>query len=518
MPKKNRIESFKKFILRKRILIPLGLIVLFMVLAIIRGKTDTTITLVTPVKGDLSSTVRATGQVTSKTDLNLSFTKGGVVKHINVSVGDKVNKGQVLAMLDGGAEGAAVSQARGALAGAKARLAKIVEGASTEEIALSKVALANAETDLENIKATQNHLVKSAYDALLNSTFEAVPQSTTTDTTAPTISGSYTLGKEGTMTITAYYTGGGPTFSVSGLTSGTGNVASTIPQPLGDSGLSIKFPSTTTLSGSVWTITIPNTKATNYTTNNNAYQQALSTQSQAVSSAQSLVAQRQAELAVKQASARTSDVDLAEADVLSAEGGLEAAQARYEDTIIRAPENGTVTRVDIKYGELADIQKTAITVQDIGNLYVEADINESNITRVALGQLVSISLDAFNASNQPIPLSGKVVQIDPSSVTTDGVVNYKIKVSIDTPMASIRPGMNAEITITEWSHKDSLAIPKTAITSVDGQNPYVYVITNLKRKKYKKQEIIVSGFIGDGNLAEVVSGINPSDTLALIAK
>lgn len=510
-------DTLKSFIVRKRILIPLALIVVGVVLSIVRGSTNTGVSIITPTVGTLASTVRATGQVTSKTDLTLSFAKQGTVRSVKVAVGDKVHAGDILASLDGGAESAAVTQARGALAAAQAKLKRTLEGATNEEINLAKVSLQNAQSDYDNAKVSQQTLVDTAYAALLNATPEAVPEGGSNEYTAPTISGSYSLGLPGTIKIVTYYSGS-PTFSASGLVSATGAISSTAAQPIGNSGLYIKFPSTTSSNITTWEIVLPNKKASNYTTNYNAYQQALKTQTQVVSSAQSLVDQRTAELAVKQASARTSDIALAEADVLTAEGGLQAALARYEDTIIRAPSNGTITKVDIKYGELADTQKTAIILQDVDNLYVEADINESNITKITLGQDVAIALDAFNANMQSANPTGKVVHIDPSSVTTDGVVNYKIKVSIDQKIPEIRPGMNAEIIITEWSHPNVLAIPKAAITYISGASPTVNVITNEKRKSYKVRTIGVSGYVGDGNLAEVVSGLLSTDKVALISK
>src|SRR3989344_4051244 len=49
---------------------------------------------------NLKKTVLATGQVTSNTDLNLSFFSSGIVRQVNVNVGDTVKKGQILATLD----------------------------------------------------------------------------------------------------------------------------------------------------------------------------------------------------------------------------------------------------------------------------------------------------------------------------------------------------------------------------------------------------------------------------------
>ena len=211
---------------------------------------------------DLKQTILATGQVTSQTDLSLSFNSSGVVKSIKAKVGDFVKEGTILASLDQGSELAALTSARGSLAAAQARLKRTIEGASNEEIALSKIALVNAKQNYEDVKLTQETLVKNAYNNLLNSSIELKPKDGTSDYTAPTISGTYNLGKEGVINLKSYYSVGGTSFTLTGLTSGSGISNSIIAQPLGDSGLYIKFPSTTTINVTEWVIEIPNKNIT----------------------------------------------------------------------------------------------------------------------------------------------------------------------------------------------------------------------------------------------------------------
>ena len=330
---------------------------------------------------NLKKTVLATGQVTSNTDLNLSFFSSGIVRQVNVNVGDTVKKGQILATLDHGNELAALTQAQGAAA-AQAKYQSILDGASNEEIELAKIALRNAESDYERLKSQQIILVKNTHNNLLNSTQEALPANGQSDYTPPTISGTYNKEVEGKITVSVYYTGNGPSFNVGGITIGNGIVTATTPQPLGDSGLYITFPNTSSINITEWDIDIPNEKASDYLTNYNAYQSALKTQDSVLGTAQALIDQRKAELFLKESSARPPEIDLAKANILSAEGQLQLANSNYEHTILRAPLNGTVTTVDIKIGELAQALKNVVSLQDVNNLYLEANINEANITSI----------------------------------------------------------------------------------------------------------------------------------------
>lgn len=508
----NKLEKVKDFLFRKKVILPLIALVLVAYFFVFKGNDTTNISVITPTYGELVQSVRATGQVTSKTDLNLSFGKQGIVNSLKVEVGDKVYTGQVLASLDAGSDYAEVTKARGTLASAEAKLQKVLDGASNEEIKLAEVALNNAKSDYENTKNTQATLVANAYNKLLNSSPEAVPeQFSGSSVTAPTISGTYNKQEEGDINIKVYTTGSGLAFSLSGLVSGVGYVNTTTPQALGDSGLYILFSSNINLSGTNWIVSIPNKKASDYLTNENSYYSALKTKEATLSSGLSLIAQREAELELKKASARSADVALAEADVLSARGGLEKAQAMYEDNIIRAPGNGTITKVDVKYGELAEANNPAIVLQDVENLYIEALINESNIASIKTGQIVEVTFDALTEDK----FTGVVSHIDPSSQTEDGVVNYKIKVSINEKNAYIRPGMNAEISVIALKKENVVSVPKASVVERDGK-AFVNVITNEDKKQYKEVEVVL-GAKGDGSMVEVLSGVKKEDKIALIS-
>jgi RND family efflux transporter MFP subunit len=509
----NTLEKTKSFLFRKKIIVPTLIVVAIVGFFISKNGDNITIAKVESKTGNLIQTVRATGQVTSETDLSLFFNKQGVVKKVEVKVGDKVAPNQILATLDSKSEYAKVTEARGALLAAKARLQKVIEGATNEEINLAKVSLANAKRDFESTKKQQDTLVANAYNKVLNSAFEAIPQGSATSASAPTVSGVYKLGTEGVINVSVYSTGDGLKFSTTGLVTEIGSVSTTTSQQIGNTGLYLLFPTNSNLSGSNFVIHIPNKNASDYLANENAYKSAIETREVALSSGTALIDQKNAELDLKLAKARNSDIDLARADVVSAEGGLEQAQANYENNIIRAPKAGTVTKVDIKDGEIADAKTGVIDIEDVENLYVEVLINESNIANITLDQPVEVTFDALG---DLIKFTGVVAQIDPSSVTTDGIVNYKIKVSINEKDPNIRPGMNSEVSIVTLNKANVFSIPKAAITERDGKS-YVFVVTNEKSKKYKEVEVS-TGLVGDGNMIEILSGVTNADYVAIVTK
>ena len=508
---KFQFSQIKPYFKKKRVLIPLVLVLIFIGFKVFGNNSNENVAIINPTLGTLKKTVQATGQITSNTDLELSFNKQGTVRSVKVAVGDKVRSGQVLTSLESGSLYADVLSAEAGLASAQAKLKKVLEGATNEEIELAKVALKNAEIAYNSEVLKQNTLVENAYQDLLNSTLEAVNASTGSSATPPTISGTYVLGKEGDIVVNVYNSSSGANFSTSGLITSSSPLSSGVAQAIGNSGLYINFPSGSTSSAN-WIISIPNKKASDYLTNLNAYNSAIRTKDTAVSSALSLVEQRKAELALKQALARPSEIALAEAEVLSAQASLQKAQAIYEDGVIRAPAGGTITRVSVKFGEQIEAGKSAITLQDVENLYVESDINENNISNLTLNQNVEVTVDALPDKK----FAGTVSSIDISSEANDGVVNYKIKVALLDKDINIRPGMNAEITILISAKENVLSIPEATTFVRDGKT-FVNIITNEKRKKYIEREISV-GAKGDGNMVEVLSGLESTEKIALITK
>lgn len=464
-------------------------------------------------KQNLQQTVLSTGQVVSSTDLDLSFKVSGVVQQVNVKEGDKVKQGDVLATLDQTDALASLTSARGALAQAQAGYDKVIAGASSQDIAVAQVTLDNAQNTLDATKQQQQVLVANAYSALLNSGLAAIPNTANTGSVTITVSGTYTGNNQGIYKISIYTTGSGLYYQYSGLETGSGSIsAAATPLPLGTKGLFISFSSTSVPDSNSWTISIPNTQASTYVTNYNAYQAAIQAQTTAVAAAQDAVTAAQAALDLKKAQARPADVAAAQAQILSAQGQVQAAQATLENTIIRAPAAGTITSVDVKVGEQATGLKEAMVLQDVGDLHAEAQVSEADIAHVQVGQSVDYTFDALGSDRH---FSGSVQTINPASTLVSGVVNYKVTASLDN-VPDIKPGMTANMTILVAKKDNALAVPQQAIISQNGKE-YVRVIDDAKKKTYHQVEV-QTGLEGDGGVTEITSGLQVGQEIVTYIK
>jgi multidrug efflux pump subunit AcrA (membrane-fusion protein) len=282
--------NIRGFFTKKKIIVGvIALVVLAGVGLYIKSKNSSPTNVLTDTvkKQDLKQTVLATGQVTSTTDLNLSFKVSGVVSRVNTKVGAKVKNGQVIANLEQRDQAAALTSARGALAAAQANYDRVLAGASSEEVQLAQTTLDNAKKTLADTIKQQSTLVANAKSNLLNTTFSAIPYNSSTTSTL-SVSGYYSGSDMGNYVVSIYLSGNGYMFRVGGLETDSGIVNTGIPTPIGTKGLYVTFPSGIT-SIDAWKIEIPNTQASTYTTNNNAYKAALETQTVAISSAEAAV-------------------------------------------------------------------------------------------------------------------------------------------------------------------------------------------------------------------------------------
>lgn len=283
---------------------------------------------VTGVSLDATSTT-ASGSV------SLAFNASGSVASVNVSEGDKVTKGEVLATLDAGVALGALNQAKGAL-----------------ELAQAQYGSMNVQ--YTNAQEQEDTLVENAYRTLLSSGLEAAP-SVNDETHDPMIGGTYTCDKEGSYEVDVYPSGtqSNYSFNLVGLETANGiPVTYGTPQTIGNCGLQITFvpgfiPSTK------WTIEIPNTKASSYQANKNAYDLAVATRNQVLS-----------QLSANLGANGTTGADVASASISAAQGAYDAALAQYNNNVIVAPEDGTASFVDanLKVGQPVVAGRPVVTI------------------------------------------------------------------------------------------------------------------------------------------------------------
>lgn len=200
--------------------------------------------------------------------------------------------------------------------------------------------------------------------------------------------------------------------------------------------------------------------------------------------------------------ARSEDIDLQRARVAQSRAALQRAQVALDQMLIKAPVDGTITRVNYEVGEKVDLTKPVFSLLGNSGLEIEVDIPESDIAKIALGQMAHITLDAFGEQE----FIGHVTMIDPAETRISDVVYYKVKVTFDEAKEEIKPGMTANIDIATASVDNALYIPARAVKENGGK--YVEILQNNNEVVRKTVE---TGLRGDGGVIEIISGLNEGE-------
>jgi multidrug efflux pump subunit AcrA (membrane-fusion protein) len=243
----------------------------------------------------------------------------------------------------------------------------------------------------------------------------------------------------------------------------------------------------------------------------------VTTAQQAIGSAQALVDLRAAELekaraARDEAAAEPRDIDLAsyEAEVDRASSAYSSAQARLDKAQMRSPISGNVTNVDVEPGEQVVASETIITVQTTQEQFkIVADVSESDISKVSLGDTVELTFDAFGSESV---LFGTVGEIDPAEKMIESVVYYEVTVYLEQAQQSLalRPGLSVDLVITTDRKDSVLTIPQRAVES-DNERNFVKVLVDGKPEKKE----VTTGLRGDLGRLEIVSGLEEGDEIII---
>ena len=132
-----------------------------------------------------------------------------------------------------------------------------------------------------------------------------------------------------------------------------------------------------------------------------------------------------------------------------------------EDYTITSPISGTVIYKNTKVGDKIDNSNASTVmaiVADMSVIKFDISVDELDISKVALGQEVTVTADALDGKT----FSGYIDYISIVGTTNNGVTTYPVTVIVNNPEGLI-PGMNVEATIIVESSKDTLMIPATAL-------------------------------------------------------
>jgi len=201
-----------------------------------------------------------------------------------------------------------------------------------------------------------------------------------------------------------------------------------------------------------------------------------------------------------------------QANVEQANANLESARKALEEATLVAPFDGVIGQVNIETGGQVSAGSTtaAFVLLNPNLLSIEANVDQADISDLAVGQPASVTFDALPDNTY----EAKVSAIGLSPTVTQGVVTYAVTLTLDTsallpdtPLPA--PGMTASITITISSLEDVLVVPSQAVTRTGG------LATVTVRTENGDEERQVTTGVTSGSQIQILSGLEEGDEVLL---
>jgi HlyD family secretion protein len=213
-----------------------------------------------------------------------------------------------------------------------------------------------------------------------------------------------------------------------------------------------------------------------------------------------------AEVATATITLRRAQVSSAAAQVETARLTVDDARRRLAETEIRAPISGTVLAVDVERGSIVASGitnvsggTTLMTVADLADLRVVAELDEALVGRVRKGQAVEIRVDAHPTRT----FDGVVHRVSPLGVEASNVVTFDVEVIVtDRDAALLLSGMSADLEIVTERHDGVVLIPVLALRGRGGER-FVTLASGERRD--------VEAGPSDGTLVVVRAGLEAGE-------
>jgi len=224
---------------------------------------------------------------------------------------------------------------------------------------------------------------------------------------------------------------------------------------------------------------------------------------------QSQIADDQAQIDNLQSSSgsQSLDVQIAQAKLDNAQADLDLVEQEAVSTTITAPFDGTILSISASVGDSVGTTKF-ITLADLSQPYLEVLLDETDLDNVGIGYQVSVTFDAL--PNQTF--TGKVVSIDPSLTNAFSVTAIQTTVQLDTSSFSkpqnLPIGLSATVEVISAQAQNVLLVPVEALHELSEGNFAVFVMEN-GTPVLKTVEV---GLM-DYTYAEIKSGLSEGDVV-----
>ena len=213
---------------------------------------------------------------------------------------------------------------------------------------------------------------------------------------------------------------------------------------------------------------------------------------------------------------KSGDILQAKAQMAKSEAALENAQTQVGYTTITAPCSGVVVAKYVEKGSIVTAGRqaiggssgagiTVVEIADTSKMQVVVDVDETDVSKIRLGQEVDVKVDALPDELFP----AKVTKIAPKAEVNQNVTTVPVTVQLAHADSRLKPQMNATCDFVINRKENVLYIPVEALTETDSGDE----VTIVDHDKQVVRKIKV-GLSGD-DYCEIVSGLKEGDTVII---
>jgi HlyD family secretion protein len=211
--------------------------------------------------------------------------------------------------------------------------------------------------------------------------------------------------------------------------------------------------------------------------------------------------------------AALAQLSAAEAQLKQTQAALATAVANLKKSQILSPIDGTVIVMDVAVGQAvaASMQVPELfqIAEDLSKVQVDVDIDESDVSRVHVGDPATFSVDAYPGRM----FDASVREIRKNATNINNVISYDVVCSIPQQPEQLFPGMTANIRIVSAKHDGVVKVPNAALRfrppDRSGTKEKTIFVLNASGKM--EPRIITTG-ITDGRETEITSpNVQPGD-------
>ena len=495
------LAIFKK----KKVWIPLAVIVIAVLIKIFSGGSVSGPATVLVDRGSVVLEVSVTGRVKPTKNLDLAFERSGRLQSIPVQVGDGITSGQTLATLDHSDLEAQLAQAQAQYQSQQAKLDQLQKNAQDTNLQDPQ---AKATIDLQTAYTNALDSVRDAYsksddavrvqtDGLIDTTSSISPQVTfeTSATEAKINAGS--LRTTSQSTLDAW---------LKDLSAVNANNHATMDTVLQSSvsRMNTFFDLYNNLQEA-----LNNAKGLDSTTQA-SYKAKLTIGKAELVAALTALNKAQQNIASQKTTNKNSvdDIAIQQGQVDQAYAQILYYQSQIAKAILKAPFNGTVTRLPYNIGDIVQSNTPVVSLIGSGKYQIETNVAESDIAKIKVGDTAKVTLDAYG---QDVVFKAHVIAIDLSETMIEGVPTYKTTLEFDDSDSRILPGLTANIDILSDQKDNVLFIPTRVITVNDSKKTVLVPTVDARGKATSTPIEIETGLKGSDGRTEIIKGLQEGD-------